>query len=217
MSDGEININGAKVRLNDSDAVSTMVNLFDNKGNKTKVAYTHSDGGAINASGERENLLLVGNINLNKGNSSLTGGSGDDKAFAGSGDYVDLGAGNNYVSLNSNGNGQGATVAMTATTGKTAVDGFNATFSDDGDRISVNLAGTSVSYKNGQLTFTYESASLVLNFGSADLIDDDNFIGESADISDITPITYEQGDYQNIYGTNNDSLNGGVEITFAQG
>ena len=139
-------------------------------------------------------------------------GSGDDVAFGGAGDYFDLGAGNNRVYLNETG---GATVAMTATEGTTEVIGFNASFVDDGDKISINISGANVSFKDGKLTFSVGNASLILNFtgSSADLINDDNFISESADLSDITPLTYEQGNYQNIYDEN-DSLKDGVEVTF---
>ena len=64
---------------------------------------------------------------------------------------------------------------------------------------------------DGKLTFNVDNAALVLNFcgSSDDLINAENLIGESANISDITPITYGQGKYQNTYGEN-DSLKGGV-------
>ena len=82
----------------------------------------------------------------------------------------------------------------------------------DCDKISINIFGAIVSFKNYKLTFSVGDASLMLNFTgiSADLINDDNFIGESSDLSDITPITYEQGDYQNIYesGNTQDTLSG---------
>ena len=105
---------------------------------------------------------------------------------------------------------------MTATSGKTEVTGFNSSFGDDGDKIALNISGANVSFEDDKLTFSVDNAALVLNFtgSSADLINDDNFIGESADLSDITPITYEQGDYQNIYGEK-DTLKGGIEITFS--
>ena len=97
-------------------------------------------------------------------------------------------------------------------------------FGDTGDRININLnLSANVSYKNGQLTFNIGGAMLIVNGSSsadlaesADLIEDENFINGTT-LDDITPITYEQSEYQNIYGTNKDSLNGGVEITFAQG
>ena len=83
------------------------------------------------------------------------------------------------------------------------------------DKISINVDGANVSFQNGKIAFSRGAAALILNFtgSSADLINDDNFIGESADLSEITPITYEQGDYQNIYGEK-DSLEGGVTVTF---
>ncbi|MBQ6975445.1 MAG: hypothetical protein IJQ16_02710, partial [Selenomonadaceae bacterium] len=69
-------------------------------------------------------------------------------------------------------------------------------------RINIDLSA-SVSFKNGKLTFTYLSATLEINFGgsssdlaeSADLIADENFV-DGATIDEISPITYEQGDYQ---------------------
>ena len=216
FGDGIVSLGSATVNLGTSESESTVVNLFDNQGRKQKVAYTNSDGGTIDATTERENMLLVGNNNSTKSNGSrLKSGSGNDIAFGGAGDYFDLGAGNNRVYLNSNGS-SGATVAMTATSGKTEVSGFNSGFDDNSDKISINISGANVSFKNGQLTFSIGNAALVLNFGgrSADLIDDDNFIGESADLSDITPITYEQGDYQPSYEPSRDTISSGIGITF---
>ena len=133
---------------------------------------------------------------------TISGGTGNDIAFGGAGDYFDLGAGNNRVYLNSNrgNNSSGATVAMTATEGTTEVNGFSSGFDENADKISINVDGANVSFEGGKLTFSRGGASLILNFGnsSADLIADDNFIAESADISDITPITYDQGDYQSV-------------------
>ena len=214
FGNGIVSLSGATISLGTSESESTTVNLFDNQGRKQKVAYTHSDGGTIDATTERENMLLIGNNNSTKSNGSrLKAGSGNDVAFGGAGDYFDLGAGNNRVYLNETG---GATVAMTATSGKTEVIGFSSGFGENADKISVSIRGASVSYDNGEITFSVGNASLVLNFtgSSADLISDDNFIGESADLSDITPITYEQGDYQNIYVTSQASLSSDTGITF---
>ena len=213
FGNGIVSLSGATINLGTSSSESTVVNLFDNQGRKTKVAYTNSDGGTIDATNERENMLLVGSYNSSKSNGSrLTAGSGNDIAYGGAGDYFDLGAGNNRVYLNETG---GATVAMTATSGRTEVSGFSSGFDENADKISINVDGANVSFQNGKIAFSRGAASLVLNFtgSSADLINDDNFIGESADLSEITPITYDQGEYNNIYGEN-DSLKGGITVTF---
>ena len=131
------------------------------------------------------------------------GGSGNDTAVGGAGDYFDLGAGNNYVALQQTNNysEEGATIAMTATNGQTIVDGFSSGFSSNADKVRVDFSTSQVSFKNGQLMFTSSTGGkLILNGDlgtSADLIDDDNFIG-STTIDDISPITYEQGDYQTV-------------------
>ena len=86
------------------------------------------------------------------------------------------------------------------------------------DKISMNILGATVSYKNGTLTFSVGNASLILNFigSSADLIADNNFIGNDVQLDEITPITFEQGDYQNAYelGNSQDTLSGSTDITF---
>ena len=221
LNNGAISFGNATVNLGTSESESTTVNLYDNRGRKQKVAYTHSDGGSIDATNDRENVLLVGNHNSTKSNgSSLTSGRGNDVAFGGAGDYFDLGGGNNKVYLNQNrgNNSSGATVAMTSTSGRTEVNGFNSGFGDDGDKISMNILGATVSYKNGTLTFSVGNASLILNFigSSADLIADNNFIGNDVQLDEITPITFEQGDYQNAYelGNSQDTLSGSTDITF---
>ena len=232
FSDGQISFGSAIVNFgNDNPTESITVNLYNNQGKKQKVAYTHSDGGAVDASDERANLLLLGNNTGNKGGSSiLMAGSGNDTAIGGAGDYFDLGAGYNRVELKSDrsDNESGAIIAMTATSGKTEVNGFKSGFGDTSDKVMIDASKASVSFKNGKLTFNLGNASLVLNFNdrssdlieSADLIADDNFIGNSSNLDDITPIVYEQGDYQNLYDISsnlgqNANFND-INITFAK-
>lgn len=224
LNNGSISFGESTVVVNNTDTESTTVNLYDNKGRKQKVAYTHNDGGRLDASDEHENLLLVGNKNMDKGNSSLVSGRGNDSALGGAGDYFDLGAGYNRVYLNSNRSGaeSGATVAMTTNTGRTEVYGFTSGFSETADRVYLDITKAQVSYKGGNVTFTIGSASLILNLGSssdladsADLIADDNFICDTR-LDDITPITFEQGElYEMTFATARDTLSSNTEITFA--
>ena len=201
---GAVSFGNSKVSFNGGDENSSIVNLYNNQGKKQKVAYTHIDGGEMNMNSERENLLLVGNKDGGKESSRFMAGSGDDTAIGGVGDYFDLGSGNNYVSLNDNSRNtasEGATVAMTAATGKTEVDGFNFGFNENSDKVRFDISNAQVSFKNGKLTFNVGSSSLILNIGdsnlgsSADLIADDNFM-RGTTLGEITPITYEQGEYQ---------------------
>ena len=223
FGNGVVSLGSAVVSFASEDDSSYNVNLFNNKGRKQKVGFTNSSGGELDASGERENMLLIGNKDGNKDGSTFASGNGNDVAFGGAGDTFDLGAGNNSIYLDENRNNPGsATINQTATSGSTEVNGFKFGFGDSSDRININLSAN-VSYKNGQLTFNIGGAMLIVNGSSsadlaesADLIEDENFINGTT-LDDITPITYEQSEYQNIYGTNKDSLNGGVEITFAQG
>ena len=199
LGNGSISFNGTTVYVGNEDDNSTTVNLFNNKGISQKIAYTHSEGGTIDSSEEREDMFMLGT----GGNSNFMAGSGNDTAVGGAGDYFDLGAGNNYVALQDTNNysEEGATIAMTSTNGQTIVDGFSSGFSSNADKVRVDLATAQVSFKNGQLMFTSSTGGkLILNGDlgtSADLIDDDNFIG-STTIDDISPITYEQGDYQTV-------------------
>ena len=228
LNNGTISFDEMTVVVNDTDSESTTVNLYDNTGKKQKVAYTHNDGGRVDASGERENLLLVGNKNMDKGNSSLVSGRGNDTAMGGAGDYFDLGAGNNLIYLNENRNGSesGATIAITTSVGRTEVYGFQAGFNETADKVSLDITNAQISFNNGKLTFDIGGASLVLNFmdnyadlvESADLISDDNFLGDTR-LDDITPIIYEQGEYKNLYDTplasSQDTLPSGTSVTFA--
>ena len=220
---GYLSFGSSKVYFGNGDENSSSVNLFNNQGIKQKIAYTNNDGGEVDESGERENLILIGNINGNKDNSRFMSGDGDDTAIGGVGDYFDLGAGNNYVALQQTNNysEEGATVAMTAKTGQTIVDGFNFSYGENADRVRFDLSNAQVSYKDGVVTFTSSTGSKIIlngNLGtSADLIDDDNFIG-STTIDDISPITYGQGEiYDNVFSTAREQIFNDVPITFAQG
>ena len=88
-------------------------------------------------------------------------------------------------------------------------NGFNSGFDDNGDKLSINISSANVSFEGGKLSFNVGNASLILNFtgSSADLIEDNNFISESADLGEISLITYEQGDYQ--FGEENWTLASG--------
>ena len=216
FGNGQISFGNTTVNFGNENAESTIINLYNNQGVVQKIAYTHSDGGAVDLSGERENLFMLGT----GGNSNFMAGSGNDTAVGGAGDYFDLGAGNNYVALQQTNNysEEGATIAMTATTGRTVVDGFNFSYGDNGDRVRVDISNTKVSYKDGKVTFTTSTGSRIILNGdlsmSADLIDDDNFIGNTT-IDDITPITYEQGEYQ--FGEENLTIaSGQVSLACAQ-
>lgn len=69
---------------------------------------------------------------------------------------------------------------------------FNASFGDNGDKISINILGATVSYKNGKLTFSVRNASSDLAESANILID---FISNDIQLDDITPIIFKQGDY----------------------
>ena len=226
LNNNEISFENAKVKLNpDAEATSTVVNLFNNTGVKTKVAYTHSDGGEVDLSGALENLLLVGNKDSNKDASSFKTGSGNDTALGGAGDTFDLGGGRNKIELSENRstnlNG-GATINQTATSGLTEVTGFKFGFSATSDRVNIDFSAN-VSYKDGKLSFKLGGATLLVSGNnssadlaeSADLFEDTNFIGGTT-LDDITPITYEQGDYQNIYSTTNFTSQETITAAFAE-
>ena len=86
----------------------------------------------------------------------------------------------------------------------------------------IDTSTAQVSYKEGKLTFQDGDAVLVLNLSgtssdlaeSSDLMKDENFIG-STTLDDITPINYEQGDYQTGYGAARDTLSSNTTIAFA--
>ena len=214
LGSGKITFNGMTIDIGDDDAESTTINLFNNKGVNQKVVYTHDNGGTADASGELENLFMLANSGVK---SSLIAGSGNDTAIGSAGDYFDLGAGNNYVALQkpTSYHEEGATIALTATRGQTEVDGFNFGYDDTSDKVKLDIDAAQISYKDGQLTFSVGDSKLILNndiSSSADLIDDNNFVGDTT-LDEISPITYEQGEIYNT--TARDTLSSEVQITFA--
>ncbi len=114
---------------------------------------------------------------------------------------------------------------MTTNAGRTEVFGFVAGFGETADSVNIDVMNSQVSYTSDKLTFNIGNASLIINFAnssdladSADLIVDDNFICDTR-LDDITPITFEQSEYQNLYDTTfataRNTLASGTEITFA--
>ncbi|MBQ7199693.1 MAG: hypothetical protein IJS29_10565 [Selenomonadaceae bacterium] len=173
LEDGTISFGDAKVKVNDEESESTTVNLYDNKGKKQKVVYTHSNGGNVDLSAIKENLVMKSN----GGNSSFTSGIGNDVAFGGSGDTFDLGAGYNHIELDTNrGDSNGATIRQTTASGRTEVFGFSFGFSDSNDKIGIDFSAD-ISYSNGKLTFKYSNAALIVS-GTSSLAD----LASSADL-----------------------------------
>ena len=219
LGNGIVSLGYSVIHFADDEESAFTVNMFNNSGVSQKIGYANSNGGELDASGEREDMFVIGNNNGN--NSTFMTGNGDDVAYGGEGETFDLGAGNNTLYLDSNRrNSEGATINQTATTGRTQVYNFNLGFSAASDKININ-SSTQVSYKNGVVTFDYFDATLTLNLSntsadladSADLIADDNFI-DGATLDDIAPITYEQGDYM-TYETAREKLSNNVNVTFA--
>ena len=218
VGNGAISFGNSAVQFSNEDDSAFTVNLFNNSGVSQKVAYTNSNGGELDASGERANMLIIGNNNGN--NSTFIAGSGDDVAYGGEGETFDLGAGNNTLYLDSNRrNSEGATINQTATSGNTQVYGFESGFSETCDKININISAQ-VSFKDGVISFAYVDATLTLNLDStsadlaesADLIADNNFV-DGVTLDDIAPITYEQGEYM-TYATARNTLSSSA-VTFA--
>ncbi len=92
---------------------------------------------------------------------------------------------------------------MSDAQGDTYVEGFKGGFANDSDRIIGDFSKLDVSYKNGQLILKSANSSLVLNnvasaadlAESADLIADTNLVNDENILAAITPVTYEQGEY----------------------
>ena len=205
LNKGSISFDKTNINFANEDANSAMMNLYNTEGKKFKVAYTSGEGGVAGSSTENEDMYLFG-MAIDE-SASLIGGSGNDTAVAGSGGLVDLGSGNNYIALrNNSGATTGAVIGFTATEGKTEVDGFNGGFNENSDRVSMDVSQAKVKYKGGKLIFTNGGSTLTLNgigssadlAESADLLADDNFITGTT-LDDITPVTCEQGEYQNLY------------------
>ena len=205
LSDGKISLGSSNVVLTGQTGDTSTVNFYNNLGELQKVMYAHTSGATINTSEDKANWLLVGNYSLDKSNvSQIIGGSGNDSAFGGAGDFFNLGGGINQIIINSdNAYTSSSTIVMSNAQGTTYVDGFKSGFSNDSDRIIADVSKLDVSYKNGQLTFKGANSSLVLNnvassadlAESSDLISDNNLVNDENVLAAITPVTYEQGEY----------------------
>ena len=205
FGDSEISLGSSNIVLTGQTGNTSTVNIYNNLGELQKVMYAHSNGATINTSEDKANWLLVGNYSLNKSDvSQIIGGNGNDSAFGGAGDFFNLGGGINQIVINSdNAYTSSSTIVMSNAQGTTYVDGFKSGFSNDSDRIIADVSKLDVSYKNGQLTFKGANSSLVLNnvassadlAESSDLISDNNLMKEENILSAITPVTYEQGEY----------------------
>ena len=162
MDSEGVTIGNAEVNV-DSD----FINLYNSNAELQKVGY--SDGGTLNASSIKSGVVLIGD-----GNTTLIGGTGDDTVLAGEGVVVDAGAGNNYVLLDSDTNRGGATIQMTATSGRTTVDNFKATF-NDGDMVNAD-SDASITFDGSDITVKSGRNRVILNdvgeSSSADEADD---------------------------------------------
>ena len=196
---------GAEIRTApETSEGSSVVNFYNLKGLMTKVGYTYNEGGTVDLSSSKNDVVMKGNYTegnaqRKSGSSKLISGSGDDYALGGAGDDIDVGAGNNTVELDGTTRTNadaGAVISQTATTGKTEVNGFNNDFGDTGDRVNIS-ASASVKFVGGVLTFLYGAAQLLLNNmtasggNSADL-------AESADEDDNATAVEGSTDYARV-------------------
>ena len=103
------------------------------------------------------------------------------------------------------------------------VSGFQTGFTGGSDNVQIDPTNATVTFKDGTLKFSNGVASLVIDVQSssadlaesADLFDDRNFV-DGTTLDDITPITYEQGEYQNIYAATNFTSQETITAAFAE-
>ncbi len=182
---------GATIRTNEaSEEGASIVNFYNLKGVMTKVGYTHNEGGTVDLSGEKSDVVLKGNYQQNgaqkkSGSSVLRSGSGNDYALGGAGDDIDVGEGDNTVELDGSTRSNadaGATITQSATRGKTEVTGFNNEYGNTGDRLNI-AQNASVRFVNGVLTFIYGAAQMILS-GMSSYGGSSSDLAESADEDD---------------------------------
>lgn len=180
----------------------TLVNLFTPKGTKQVVGFTGSEGGQVGDEDATDDLILIGNKGGKKsGSSTLTGGIGNDTAFAGAGDEVDLGDGNNVVELDKDDNRAGAKIVLGE--GFTTINNMNNTLNEKhGDKLVVDLTKADVSFdgtnliiegedfyaiapdadKNGSLDYSKSDSSSDLSSSAdeavADLVVNNNYTNQ---------------------------------------
>ena len=197
LGDGKASIDGAGEVVFDPDATAegaTKANFYNNKGDMTKVGFTHSDGGAVDMSDETAAVIMKGNYGESRpsdkaktGDSTLTGGSGNDTVFAGGNDVIDAGAGYNTIVLSDADEGarkisdDGAVISMTNATGKNEVTGFNNNgFDHDADKVQYDPSNVKTL---DDIDITFDGDNLTVKVGRA-----------STELKDITAATDSDGD-----------------------
>ena len=196
---------GAEIRTAAEEPTgSSVVNFYNLKGLMTKVGYTYNEGGTVDLSSSKNDVVMKGNYTegnaqRKSGSSKLISGSGDDYALGGAGDDIDVGEGNNTVELDGTTRTNadaGAVISQTATRGRTEVNGFHNDFGDTGDRVNVSTSAN-VKFVNGVLTFLYGAAQLILN-GMAASSASSSDLAESADEDDNATAVTGTTDYARV-------------------
>ena len=145
FGDGVVSLTTAsgttQVSLGNTESIGgSLVNLFTPEGNKQKVGFTHSNGGAAMVeTTDTDDVIFIGNYAGNKkGSSILLGGAGNDTFFAGAGDSMNASDGINSIVLQDDINRKGAFINITD--GTTEIRNANNTLDEiHGDTIGVDL------------------------------------------------------------------------------
>ena len=167
FGDSTVTLSGNEIKLSGSTITGNLVNLYDGSGNKLAVAWTREAGGLLEAS--EDGAVMVGNYTaedgaINKGKSTLKGGSGNDTIFGGSGDEIQLSAGNDNIILSET---TEVTVGTTLNLeseaeGTSTVSNFNNGFEGNSDKVSVtDRNNLSFSFVEGVFKLTNKGISLI--------------------------------------------------------
>ncbi|MBR1647279.1 MAG: hypothetical protein IJ685_10960, partial [Selenomonadaceae bacterium] len=169
----EVQINStSRVAVNNPNNDSTLVKLTNYDGETQTVGFTGINGGTLDASDRRENLLLKGNYaekfsTLQKlHGSTLIGGSGNNTILAGSRDFADAGDGKNEIYLTPHqirGQTDSATISASGNSQNT-VHNFQDDFGNDSDVAQVeNLSNVKFKFESDGLSIRDENSQLLLD------------------------------------------------------
>lgn len=157
------------IKINGNSKGSTIVNLITDDGDIQKVGFTGINGGSLDSSKLKGNLLLKGNYaesssdNQGSHGSNIIAGKGDDTILAGARDTINSGSGHNQILLTPHDlreNKSGATIIL-SDKGRNTVQGFRTGFDFDSDCVKIDkISNIKFDFKNDGLILTSNDSRL---------------------------------------------------------
>ena len=212
FSDGAASIDGAGAVIFDNDTFSTVTsefaNFYDKFYNISKVAFTYSNGGILDATDFTDNLILRGNyFNAEDYSGSIFGGTGNDTILAGDSDSIDAGDGDNWIEFNLANRSKSAVIFVTSRTSNDTIKNFK--FGSDS---TADVIRTERFYIDG-MTLTDEDFNVILDLRDAQTLTIKDAVNKTVLIKNdyvADPVAIQ-------FGNQNLTINSAVEYYWAGG